>query len=132
VILRGGKAPNFSAESVETTCAALAAVGLPQRVMIDFSHANCDKQFKRQFEVAESVSAQIGSGDRRIFGVMIESNLLEGKQDLIPRKPLVFGQSITDACLGWDDSVTVLELLAKQVQQRKNAKAQGTVKAARS
>lgn len=119
LILRGGPKPNYDAESVAAACAALAAAGLPERLMIDCSHANTSKQFRRQLAVAEAVGAQIGQGNRHIIGIMAESHLRQGRQDLVPGAPLVYGQSITDACLGWEDSVTLLESLAEQVRQRR-------------
>jgi 3-deoxy-7-phosphoheptulonate synthase len=118
VILRGGKMPNYDAASVTATCAALAVAGLPERLMIDCSHANSGKQHKRQLEVAQTVGRQIGGGDRRIVGVMVESHLEEGRQDLVPGLAPVYGRSITDACLGWDDSVGLLDALAEQVRRR--------------
>lgn len=121
IILRGGKAPNYSAEDVEAVGQQLAKSGHRQKVMIDFSHANSLKQFQRQMNVAEDVGAQIAAGDRRIFGVMIESHLVEGRQDLEEGQELVFGQSITDACIGWEDTERVLRDLAKAVQQRRLA-----------
>jgi 3-deoxy-7-phosphoheptulonate synthase len=119
VILRGGRAPNYDAASVDAACAALAAAGLPGRVMIDLSHANSGKQYKRQVEVGEAVGAQVAGGDRRIVGVMIESHLGEGRQDLVPGRPLDYGRSITDACLGWGDSAALLEALAGAVRRRR-------------
>jgi 3-deoxy-7-phosphoheptulonate synthase len=124
IILRGGKNPNYDAASVAAACAELAKAKLPERLMIDCSHANAAKQFKRQLDVAREVGAQIAAGDRRIIGVMVESHLVEGRQDLAPGKPLQYGQSITDACLGWKDSLDVLQVLAGAVQERrKSAKA---------
>ncbi len=119
LILRGGRTPNYDAASVSAACAALAAAELPQRLMVDCSHANSNKQYRQQLAVAEAVGAQVGQGDLRIIGLMVESHLKEGRQDLVPGKELVFGQSITDACLGWDDSVQLLELLAEQVRRRR-------------
>ena len=87
--------------------------------MIDFSHANSSKQFKRQLEVARDVAAQLAAGDDRIFGVMIESHLKEGRQDLAPGKPLEYGVSVTDACLGWEDTLVALDLLANAVKARR-------------
>jgi len=119
VILRGGKEPNYDAASVDKCCADIAAAGLAARVMVDFSHANSSKKFERQVLVAEDVAAQIGGGDERIIGVMVESHLHEGRQDLSPDKPLEYGKSITDACIGWDDTLKVLETLAQGVRQRR-------------
>jgi len=119
VILRGGKSTNYDAASVDAACKELAASGVPGKVMIDFSHANSRKQHRLQIEVAREVGAQMADGDDRIIGVMVESHLKEGRQDLIPGKELEYGKSITDACLGWEDSVTVLEILAEAVRQRR-------------
>ena len=102
IILRGGKAPNYDAASVEATCAELAAAGLAARLMIDCSHANSRKSHERQLDVARDVAAQIAGGDERIFGVMLESHLNEGRQDLVPGQELEYGVSITDACIGWE------------------------------
>jgi 3-deoxy-7-phosphoheptulonate synthase len=121
IILRGGKQPNFDAASVDAACAELARAQLPQRLMVDFSHANSSKQYKRQLDVASNVAAQLGEGSRKIVGVMVESHLVEGRQELGPGKPLQFGQSITDACLGWEDSVAMLERLAEAVRVRRKS-----------
>jgi 3-deoxy-7-phosphoheptulonate synthase len=120
IILRGGKAPNYDAASVEAACRELSKAKLPERLMIDCSHANAAKQFKRQIDVVAEVAGQIGNGERRIIGVMVESNLVEGRQDAEPGKPLKFGQSVTDACLGWDDSAALLERLAAAVHERRS------------
>jgi len=87
--------------------------------MVDVSHANSRKDYRRQPQVAGEIAGQIATGDQRIMGVMIESHLKAGRQDCVPGKPLVYGQSITDACLGWEESVTVLETLAEAVQRRR-------------
>ncbi len=121
VILRGGSEPNYDAESVGQACAALERAGLPSRVMIDFSHGNSRKQPERQLQVAENVADQIAGGDHRIIGAMVESHLLGGRQDAGAGRALVYGQSITDACLGWDDSVGLLETLAAAVGRRRGA-----------
>ncbi|MCL9780230.1 3-deoxy-7-phosphoheptulonate synthase AroG [Vibrio sp. S4M6] len=120
IILRGGKEPNYSSEHVREIKDKLAASDLPQKLMIDFSHANSSKQFKRQMIVSEDVSAQIARGDRAIFGVMIESHLVEGRQDLVNGKAEVYGQSITDGCIGWRDTEKVLRELADAVEARRN------------
>jgi 3-deoxy-7-phosphoheptulonate synthase len=120
IILRGGKTPNYDAESVQAACEALKQSALPEKVMIDFSHANSSKQFKRQIDVAKDVGDQIAKGDHRIVGVMVESHLNEGRQDLIEGSPLKPGVSITDACIGWDDSVAVLQTLADAVRARRS------------
>jgi len=119
VILRGGKHVNYEAPAVDAACQELAKAGLAARVMVDFSHANSRKDFKRQVEVAQDVSNQLAAGEDRIFGVMVESHLKEGRQDLTPGKPLQPGVSITDACLGWEDTVAVLDLLADAVRRRR-------------
>jgi 3-deoxy-7-phosphoheptulonate synthase len=124
LILRGGKGPNYDAASVEATAQELAKAGLPARIMIDFSHANSSKQHRKQIEVADDVAKQLEGGDDRIIGVMIESHLMEGRQDIVPGKPLTYGQSVTDACIGWDDTVGVLQRLAQGVRARRQALAQ--------
>ncbi|WP_192457196.1 3-deoxy-7-phosphoheptulonate synthase AroG [Musicola keenii] len=119
IILRGGKAPNYSAEHVKAVKEGLEKAGLPQQVMIDFSHANSSKQFKKQMDVCEDVSRQIAGGERSIIGVMVESHLVEGNQNLDGGEPLVYGKSVTDACIGWDDTETLLRQLAAAVRQRR-------------
>ena len=124
VILRGGKAPNYDAAAVDAACGELAKAGLASRVMVDFSHANSSKQFKKQIDVARDVGAQLAVGEERIFGVMVESHLKEGRQDLKPGKPLEYGLSVTDACIGWEDTLTVLDILAEGVRARRVALAE--------
>jgi 3-deoxy-7-phosphoheptulonate synthase len=119
IILRGGKQPNFDAASVEAACQELARNGLAQRLMIDASHANSNKRPENQSAVADAIGLQLEGGESRIVGVMIESHLVGGRQDLVPGKPLTFGQSVTDACLGWDDSVALLDRLAQAVRARR-------------
>ncbi|HTJ56370.1 MAG TPA: 3-deoxy-7-phosphoheptulonate synthase [Devosiaceae bacterium] len=119
IILRGGKAPNYDAASVEAASAELVKAGLRPAIMIDASHANSSKKPENQPLVLEDVARQIEAGDGRIVGTMIESNLVAGRQDLIPGKPLVYGQSITDGCIDWESSVTVLERLATAVEARR-------------
>ncbi|MCC4118330.1 3-deoxy-7-phosphoheptulonate synthase AroG [Aromatoleum toluclasticum] len=119
VILRGGKAPNYDAASVDAACKELAASGVPGKVMIDFSHANSRKQHRLQIDVARDVGVQMAAGEDRIIGVMVESHLKDGRQDLVPGKELEYGKSITDACIGWEDSVAVLEILAEAVRLRR-------------
>ena len=119
LILRGGKTTNYDAASVEATCRDLASAGLAARLMIDCSHANSQKQHERQIDVARDVAGQIAGGDARIFGVMIESHINGGRQDLVPGQPLQYGVSITDACIGWDSTVEVLKTLADAVRQRR-------------
>jgi 3-deoxy-7-phosphoheptulonate synthase len=122
IILRGGREPNYDAASVAAACKALAAAGVNEHLMIDFSHANSRKDYRRQLEVGADVGGQIAAGERRIAGVMIESHLKEGRQDLTPGKPLTYGQSITDPCLGFDDSEPLLESLAESVRRRRGSK----------
>jgi len=119
IILRGGKQPNYDAASVDAACKELAAAGLAQRVMIDLSHSNSQKNYRRQVEVGHDVATQIAKGDDRIMGVMIESHLKAGRQDLLPGKELVYGQSITDACIGWEETVPLLEEFAQAVRERR-------------
>jgi 3-deoxy-7-phosphoheptulonate synthase len=123
VILRGGKAPNYDAASVAAACKDLDAAKLPTRLMVDFSHANSNKQHERQLDVARDVAAQIASGSHSIFGAMVESNIHAGAQKFTPGKDdatrLEYGKSITDACIGWDDSQTILQVLSDAVRQRR-------------
>jgi len=120
IILRGGrKTVNYTAECVADTAAKMEKAGLPARIMIDFSHANSGKDYKRQAIVCHDVAGQIAGGDKRIRGVMIESNLVCGAQPLIPGKPLVYGQSITDACIDWNETHSLLEELAAAVRARR-------------
>ncbi len=121
LILRGGDRPNFDAANVDAAGHALAGAGLSDRLMIDFSHANSNKQHERQRDVCRDVSSQIAGGEDRIMGVMIESHLKAGRQDVTPGKPLVYGQSITDACIGWEDTKEMLKELADAVEQRRMA-----------
>ncbi len=121
VILRGGTEPNYDAGHVRQAAQELEAAGLTANIMIDFSHANSRKLPPRQCEVAADVAAQIAGGERRIIGVMIESHLVEGRQDVVPGQPLTYGQSITDACIGWDDTAPLLEQLADAVRRRRAA-----------
>ena len=119
IILRGGKQPNYDAASVAQAAEELEVANLPARLMIDFSHANSRKQHQKQIDVANDVAGQIAAGDTRIIGAMIESHLLEGRQNVVPDKELVYGKSITDACISWQDSLPMLETLAKAVQKRR-------------
>ncbi len=119
VILRGGKEPNYSAAHVAASCDALRSAGLREQVMIDVSHGNSSKQHQRQVTVAQEVAAQIAAGERRITGLMIESHLEEGRQDLTPGVPLKHGVSITDACIGFEQTVPVLHALAAAVRERR-------------
>ena len=119
VILRGGKTPNYGHASVESACADLAAAGLRQQLMIDFSHANSSKQYQKQVEVGADVAGQLAAGERRIAGVMIESHINPGRQDLEPGRKLDYGVSITDACLGWEQTEGLLDTLAEGVRRRR-------------
>ena len=119
IILRGGKTTNYGAEEVNAACALLRAAGLREQVMIDVSHANSSKQHRRQIEVAAAVGEQIAAGDARITGVMVESHLNEGRQDIVPGQPLQHGVSVTDACIGWDQTVPLLQGLAQAVRRRR-------------
>ena len=125
IVLRGGTKPNFDAANVDAACKLLRDAGVRQSVMIDLSHANSSKQFEKQLEAGADVARQIAAGDLRIVGVMAESHLQEGRQELMPGKRLVYGQSITDACLGWDDSVRLLETLQGAVTMRRTQRAPG-------
>jgi len=120
VILRGGRQPNYDAASVEAACRDLKAAGVAERLMIDLSHSNSQKDYRRQIDVGRNVAEQIASGDRHIMGVMIESHLKAGRQDLANGKELAYGQSITDACIGWEESVLLLNELANSVRARRS------------
>jgi len=123
LILRGGKAPNYDAPHVEAACKDLEAAKLPGTLMVDCSHANSSKQHDKQIEVARDIAAQLAGGSRRIFGVMVESHLNPGAQKFSPGKDdpakLTYGQSITDACIGWDDTLTVLDTLSSAIKARR-------------
>lgn len=119
IILRGGKEPNYSAHHVNAVKAGLEKAGLDAQVMIDFSHANSSKQFQKQLVVSDDVAQQIAGGEKAIIGVMIESHLVEGNQNLESGEPLVYGQSVTDACIGWEDTEKVLRQLADAVKTRR-------------
>lgn len=123
VILRGGKAPNYDADSVAAACKDLEAAKLHPSLMVDFSHANSSKQHERQVVVAKDIAAQVSGGSNKVFGVMVESHLCAGAQKFTPGKDdpakLVYGQSITDACIGWDDSAEVLQILSAAVKARR-------------
>jgi 3-deoxy-7-phosphoheptulonate synthase len=118
LILRGGEQPNYDSQSIKAVTQRLATSGLRSRVMVDFSHANSSKKFERQMLVCEDICGQIKSGSESIFGVMVESNLVEGNQKLVDGKAAIFGQSITDACIGWQDTETLLEQLSEVITQR--------------
>jgi 3-deoxy-7-phosphoheptulonate synthase len=122
VILRGGKAPNHDAASVDAACKEAASAALACRLMIDASHGNSQKKPENQIPVSAAIAAQVAQGDERIFGVMIESHLNPGRQDLVPGRPLAYGVSITDGCIGWDETVGVLQGLADAVRRRRLAR----------
>ena len=125
VILRGGKAPNYDAASVMAACKELAAAKLPAALMVDCSHANSSKQHEKQLDVARDIAGQVSGGSKQVFGVMVESHLKPGAQKFTPGKDdaskLEYGKSITDACLAWDDSLDVLEVLSAAVSARRSA-----------
>jgi 3-deoxy-7-phosphoheptulonate synthase len=123
VILRGGKAPNYDAASVAAACKELKASKLPATLMVDCSHANSSKQHEKQLDVAREIGVQVAGGSHQVFGLMVESHLKPGAQKFTPgkddAKALDYGQSITDACLGWDDSIAVLDVLSEAVKTRR-------------
>ena len=119
IILRGGKSPNYDMFSVEDAQKMLEKAGLPARIMIDASHSNSRKIPARQVDVATDIATQIARGNHSVFGLMLESNLVEGRQNVVPGEPLTFGQSITDPCISWDNTLPVLQKLAEAVQQRR-------------
>jgi 3-deoxy-7-phosphoheptulonate synthase len=119
IILRGGSKPNYDAASVDAAARALAEAGIPARLMIDFSHGNSSKKPEKQVEVGHEVARQIAGGEDRIVGVMVESHLKAGRQDLVPGKALLYGVSITDGCIGWGETREVLDVLAAAVRGRR-------------
>ena len=123
IILRGGSAPNYDAVSVAAACDALARAGLPASLMVDCSHANCGKQHERQQDVVREIARQMDQGSRRIFGTMIESHIHPGAQKFTPGKDdpamLAYGTSITDPCLGWEQTVEALQWLSDAVRRRR-------------
>jgi 3-deoxy-7-phosphoheptulonate synthase len=119
IILRGGKTPNYDAKSVDAAAKGLAESGIPARLMVDFSHGNSSKLPQKQIDVGDEVAAQVGGGDERIFGIMFESHLKPGRQDLQPGKTLEYGVSITDGCIGWEDTQALFEKLAEAVRKRR-------------
>jgi 3-deoxy-7-phosphoheptulonate synthase len=123
VILRGGRQPNYDEASVEAACASIGKAGLPARVMIDVSHANSGKLPENQPKVIDDLAQRMAAGERRILGVMVESHLVGGRQELLVGQPLRYGQSITDGCIDWDTSVGVLTRLAQAVRQRRQHEA---------
>jgi len=127
VILRGGRAPNYDAASVDTASSELHRAGVNPRLMIDTSHANSGKKPENQPAVAADIAGQVAGGERRIMGVMIESHLVAGRQDVVPGMRLTYGQSITDGCIDWETTVPMLERLADAVAARRQVK-RGTVR----
>ena len=119
IILRGGKEPNYDAAGVSRAATELEKAGVLAHLMIDFSHANSQKQYQRQINVGHDVAQQLAHGDMRIIGAMIESHLQAGRQDVVAGQPLVYGQSITDGCIGWEDSMPLLDALATGVRKRR-------------
>jgi 3-deoxy-7-phosphoheptulonate synthase len=124
VILRGGKIPNYGEADLKTACAVLNAAGLREHVMVDVSHGNSDKQHRRQMTIAAELAARIAAGEQGITGVMIESHLEEGRQDLVPGQALKHGVSITDACISWAQTEPVLRALSEAVRERRQLGAQ--------
>ncbi len=120
IILRGGKQPNYNADSINAAASQLQSAKLPARIMVDFSHANSRKQYQQQLQVGHDVAKQVAAGDGRIFGAMIESHLIAGRQDIVADKELVYGQSITDACLGWEETEPLIRELAQAANKRRS------------
>ncbi|MGL9769271.1 MAG: 3-deoxy-7-phosphoheptulonate synthase [Sodalis sp. (in: enterobacteria)] len=118
IIMRGGKLPNYHPQAITDACAQLTSFGLPAHLLVDFSHGNSQKQYRRQWDVAHSISQQLRKGNRQIVGVMVESNLVAGNQTLHTNVPLTYGQSITDPCLSWEDSEHLLALLNNAMDYR--------------
>lgn len=118
IIMRGGKQPNYTAGDLAAACDKLRKFELPEHLVVDFSHGNCQKIHRRQLEVARDIAEQIKDGSTAISGVMAESFLVEGTQKVVSDQPLVYGQSITDPCLGWEDTEQLIEILAQAVESR--------------
>lgn len=123
IILRGGKQPNYDAKSIQQAAEQLEQYGLKPQVMVDCSHANSMKDYRRQVDVCNNVITQVAAGENRIMGVMLESHLVEGRQDVIAGQPLTYGQSITDACISWESTETCLRNLAAAVRKRREINA---------
>ena len=119
VILRGGIEPNYDSLSLDRAAPLMSKAGIPTRLMVDCSHANSDKDPQRQPQVVGAVCDQLAAGERRLMGVMSESHLQSGRQDIIPGETLTYGQSITDACIGWEDTLPLLSRLAEAVRDRR-------------
>lgn len=118
IIMRGGKKPNYFKKNIISVCKQLKKFNLPEQLIIDFSHGNCQKKYKKQIKIAKNIAKQLKNGSKSIVGVMIESFLLEGRQKLVNKKKLKYGQSITDPCLNWKDTEKILSILAEAVQFR--------------
>jgi 3-deoxy-7-phosphoheptulonate synthase len=121
LILRGGKAPNYDRASIDAACREAGSAALACRLMVDASHGNSQKKHENQLAVARDLAEQLADGESRVFGVMLESHLVAGRQDLQVGRPLVYGQSVTDACLGWEDTIAALDTLAEGVAERRVA-----------
>jgi len=122
IILRGGKRPNYDTESVNISAEEISEAGLPAKLMIDCSHANSRKRPDKQVQIGRDIAGQVARGERRIIGVMLESNLVGGRQDLSPGRDLIYGQSITDACMPWSETVPLLRELAQAVARRREGR----------
>ena len=121
LILRGGKAPNYDRASIDAACREAGSAALACRLMVDASHGNSQKKHENQLAVVRDLAEQLADGESRVFGVMLESHLVAGRQDLQVGRPLAYGQSITDACLGWEDTIAALDTLAEGVAERRVA-----------
>jgi len=121
LILRGGKAPNYDRASIDAACREAGTAALACRLMVDASHGNSQKKHENQLAVARDLAEQLADGESRVFGVMLESHLVAGRQDLQVGRPLAYGQSVTDACLGWEDTIAALDTLAEGVAERRVA-----------
>ncbi|GAC1419585.1 MAG: 3-deoxy-7-phosphoheptulonate synthase AroG [Candidatus Velthaea sp.] len=121
LILRGGKRPNYDVQSIDEVCGTMERAGLAPRVMVDVSHGNSEKNYERQVDVGAEIARQVGAGDTRVVGVMIESNLVGGRQDHVAGKALTYGQSVTDPCLDWNRSVEMLAALSAAVVVRRRS-----------
>lgn len=119
MVLRGGRKPNYDRQSVDAACAELARAGLTPSVVVDASHGNSGKVARAQVDVCAELGRRIAEGETRIAGIMVESNLAPGRQDIVPGAPLAYGQSVTDECLGWGDTVELIRLLARAVRTRR-------------
>jgi len=124
IILRGGKKPNYDADSIQHAAGQLEKNGLKPQLMVDCSHANSNKDYRRQIDVCHNVAMQVSNGEKRIIGVMLESHLVEGRQDVIAGQKLTYAQSVTDACISWESTDTLLRELAEAVQKRRQVSSQ--------